>query len=289
MALQILWRVALFLLAFALIGALFFIPLASVLTGWSETFPASAQLCFDIAGALAILFATWLVTRFVDGRPFWTIGLSSRNSAKALAAGLAVGTFWIAVSIGTPWLAGWVSPEVPVGFSGSLLLVSAVSVFFNVLTQQLLLCGYILQTIRSRSNVCVAVLASAALFSAYHAGAFQVGWLPAINVFAAGVLFCLAYAATNTLWFPVAIHFAWNLLLGPVFGLIVSGTGRLSLGWRMFAVDGPALFTGGAFGLEGGLVVTLTTMLLIVAMALLLRKQRTRARDESAARPTSSH
>ncbi len=112
---------------------------------------------------------------------------------------------------------------------------------------------------------------SAALFAGIHAGAFQGAWLPAVNVFSAGVLFCLAYGVSGNLWFPVSIHFAWNLLLGPVLGLTVSGTGELGLGWSVFSVDGPELFTGGAFGVEGGLVVTLTTAILITVLALFWR------------------
>jgi len=282
--LQILWRVTVFVLAFALIGALFIVPLASALSEWADTFPRRAQLYADIVGAVAILAATWVMTRFVDRRPFRTIGLAPKNAPRDLAAGLTVGVVWLAMSVGGLWAAGWASPEDPVALSGSLLLVSATSVFFNVLTQQLLLCGYILQTIRSRTNFHVALLVSAALFSSYHAGVFQGAWLPAVNVFAAGVLFCLAYVVTGNLWFPVAMHFAWNLLLGPVFGLTVSGTGKMGLGWRMFTVDGPALFTGGAFGVEGGLVVTFSTTLLIFAFVLFRYRQRARVSIEEPAR-----
>jgi len=288
LALQILWRVALFVLAFALISALFFVPLASVLSGWADAFPVRAQLYADTAGAVAMLAATWVMTRFVDRRPFWTIGLAFRNAPRDMAAGLAVGIGWLAVSVGGAWAAGWASFEVPVAFSGSLLLVAATSVFFNVLTQQLLLCGYIFQTIRSRANFLVALLVSAALFSAYHAGVFQGAWLPAVNVFTAAVLFCLAYGITGNLWFPVAIHFAWNLLLGPVLGLTVSGTAQMGLGWRMFVVEGPAHFTGGAFGLEGGLVVTLTTTLFIVAMIRFRSRQRVQESNDSSVSPRES-
>lgn len=267
MTLQILWRVALFMLAFGLIGALLIVPLASALTDWQETFPILAQLFFDIAGAIAMLAATWLLTRFVDHRTFQSIGLAPKNAPRSLAAGLALGAIWLALSVGGVWAAGWTSLQTPVAVSGSLLLLLAASVFLNTLTQQLLLCGYILQTIRSRANSHVSMLASAALFSAYHAGAYHGAWLPIINVFGAALLFCLAYEVAGNLWFPVGIHFAWNLLLGPVLGLTVSGTEKMGLGWQVFSVHGPPLFTGGGFGLEGGLVVTVTSLLLIVAIA----------------------
>lgn len=70
------------------------------------------------------------------------------------------------------------------------------------------------------------------------------------------------------------MRFAWNLLLGPVLGLTVSGTDQLGLGWCMLALEGPEVFTGGSFGLEGGLIVTLTTSLLIGGLLLVRSRQR---------------
>jgi hypothetical protein len=159
-----------------------------------------------------------------------------------------------------------------------MLLWVAIALLFNVLTQQLLLCGYIFQTIRTQTSLGVALVVSAALFSGYHASAFQGEWLPALNVFAAGLLFCLAYCLTGSLWFPISIHFAWNILLGPVLGLAVSGSGHFGSGIQVFVIQGPALFTGGAFGLEGGLVVTFTTVVGVVALLFLLQQREQKAR-----------
>jgi len=271
--LAILWRTSLFVLAFALLSALFIVPFAGALSEWRGTYPIQTQLYFDIAGAGAMFAATWIMTRFVDHRPFQSIGLSPDHLLRDLAIGLAVGTAWLLVSVGSAWLAGWASSTIPSNFSGIVLVWAAISLFFNVLTQQMLLCGYIFQTIRSRTNFILTLLISAALFSTYHAGAFQGSWLPVLNVFAAGALFCLAYNLTGNLWLPIAVHFAWNLLLGPVLGLTVSGSTHLGAGWTVFAIDGPALFTGGSFGLEGGLIVTLTTSAFIVAIVLYRRRR----------------
>lgn len=177
-----------------------------------------------------------------------------------------MGTSWIAASVAVVWACGWVTFQPPPAISWATLIVAAAGVLFNVITQQILLCGYIFHTIQHRSNLATAVFVSAVLFAAYHAGAYKGVMLPAINVFLAGLLFCLAYALTSNLWLPVAMHFAWNLLLGPVLGLTVSGSGHLGSGWRVLQLEGPALFTGGAFGLEGSLAVTLTTGVTIAAL-----------------------
>ena len=47
----------------------------------------------------------------------------------------------------------------------------------------------------------------------------------------------------------------WNYAQGPLFGFPVSGLGFGTI--MKTTVTGPALWTGGAFGPEGGLLVTL--------------------------------
>lgn len=270
---QIIWRVLAFFIAFGMITALFIIPMTLAPSDWTDEWPIQMQLYADVAGALAMFAATWIMLRFVDRRPFRSIGFGGVSVWRDLGAGLGLGAGWLALSVGVAWIAGWVTVRAPAGFSLPLLLLASIGVLFNVLTQQLLLCGYILQTIRSRSNFLVALVVSAVLFSTYHFGAFEGAWLPAVNVFVAGTLFCLAYGVTGNLWLPAAIHFTWNLLLGPALGLTVSGTGDMGLGWTVFAIEGPAAFTGGQFGLEGGLVVTFTTAILIVAIIVRARQK----------------
>ncbi len=272
----ILWRTISFFVLFGVLGAVVIVPVASKLEDWKASSSAAAHLYPDFAGLLAILAATWIMTRFVDHRPFRTVGFAPGTVVRDIALGLALGALWLTLSVGIAWACGWATWQGRVSMTGGELLEAGGAIFFNVLTQQLLLCGYIFQTIRSRTNFALALLLSAALFSVFHAGAFEGALLPAVNVFAVGVLFCAAFQVTGNLWLPASLHFAWNFLLGPVFGLTVSGSDSLGLGWTAFAIEGPALFTGGAFGLEGGLVVTLTTGALAVALLLMLHRARGR-------------
>jgi membrane protease YdiL (CAAX protease family) len=270
---RILWRSGLFLFTWALILAPFFVLFGSRLAKWEQTSPIEARLYADIASAVTILAATWLMTRFIDHRPFLTIGFEFDHIIRDFLVGLAVGSIWLGVSVGIAWLFGWASPIVPIGFAWPVLVGTAISMLFIVLAQELLLCGFIFQTIRRQSNIIIAIVVSAILFAGYHAGAFKGEWLPVLNVFAAGLLFCLAYIMTGNLWFPISIHFAWDVLLGPVLGLTESGKSNLGGGWKMFTVNGPPLFTGGTIGLEGGLIVTLTIFVSIVLMYLFQRQK----------------
>ena len=271
--LVVLGRLGLFVLVFAVLSAIAIVPLATLLSGWAETRPAQFQLYVDLAGAVAILLTTWIAVKMVDKRPFSTAGLHLGHVRRDLSLGLVAGVAWLGLSIGILVAAGWASPQDLPVFSVAALSIAGVSVLLNVLTQQLLVFGYILQTIRAKTGLPIAIAVSAILFSAIHVAAFEGAWIPPINVLGAGLVFSLAYAITGNLWLPIGIHFGWNMLLGPVLGLTVSGTGSLGLGWTAFEITGPAQFTGGAFGIEGGLIVTFTTCALSAILILMLTRK----------------
>lgn len=269
----VLGRLGLFVLAFAIATGGTITPLVTALSDWTTEHPASADFLINAMGAVSILAATWVMTRFVDKRHFLSVGFDWKNAFGDLSRGLTIGALWLGSSVGLLLIMGFATAQAPVGFSSQLALIAAASVLLNVLTQQLLVVGYIFQTVRAKGGFALALFVSSFLFSVLHIGAFEGALIPPFNVFAAGAVFCFAYGITGNLWFPIAIHFAWNVLLGPLLGLTISGTGRLGLGWRFFEIEGPDLITGGAFGLEGGLVVTLTTTTLVMILFFVYRRR----------------
>jgi hypothetical protein len=92
---------------------------------------------------------------------------------------------------------------------------------------------------------------TAALFGALHAANPGGTLLGLLNVTLAGLLLGGAYVLTDRLALSIGIHVAWNVAVGPVFGLPVSG---LTTSSALFAVEpGSGPLAGGAFGPEGGL------------------------------------
>lgn len=273
---KIVWRLGLFFIGWGLLLAAFFLPYGPKLATLVKTYPIEAQLYTNIASAMTILIITWLATRFIDHRSFKTIGFTFDHIFRDLQAGFVLGVAWLSVSVGTALILGWAFLKLPIGFAWPVLIGAAIAMLFNVLTQELLLCGFIFQTIRDKSNVIIAIIVSSILFSGYHAGAFKGEWLLVVNVFGAGLLFCLAYVTTKNLWLPISLHFTWNVLLGPVLGLTESGKNNLGGNWKMVVVKGPQLITGGEFGLEGGLIVTITVFLMIFFIYHFLARRRSK-------------
>jgi membrane protease YdiL (CAAX protease family) len=157
-------------------------------------------------------------------------------------------------------LFGWAHWEVSGTFAMTAIALATVAMLLNTVTQEVLVRGYMQQTVQSRFGRWAGVLASALFFLGLHAGVIKDQPLPAISLFAAGILLGTAYAVTGNLWLPIGLHFGWNLLQGPVFGQPVSGQ-ALDAGGQLLEVAGPALMTGGKFGVEGGLIGIAITML----------------------------
>ncbi len=109
--------------------------------------------------------------------------------------------------------------------------------------------GYVFQKIRQWNRV-VAILVTALVFALLHLGNTGVSAPAVLNLILAGVLLALAYERYRRLWFPIGIHFVWNVLSGPILGYGVSGYNAQSTLVRTVAA-GPAWLTGGAFGIEG--------------------------------------
>ena len=65
----------------------------------------------------------------------------------------------------------------------------------------------------------------------------------------------LAYFKTRSLWLPYGLHLGWNVGLGMIAGLPLSGMKVASL-WTT-TVSGSIWLLGGEYGPEGGILGTL--------------------------------
>jgi uncharacterized protein len=269
----IVWKTGLFFILWGILLAPFMVPFASQFESIRRTHPLRLQLYFEVTGAATILAVAWFMAHFIDRRSFVSLGFATDHLIRDLLLGLNFGTGWLALSVAILWLARGVQVQPGVIMSGAFLASTAAALFVNTVTQEVLARSYIFQTIRSQTNVTVAVIATAFLFMAYHAGAYHGSWLPPFNVFLAGILFGMAYQLTGNLWLPIGIHFAWNFLISPVLGLAVSGNSQTWSRWQLMTLQGPTSLSGGDFGLEGGLVVTLTTVLGILLLFIFFRRR----------------
>lgn len=216
----------------------------------------SLLLPISVLQVIDVLVLTYLFRRLIDRKPFRSLGLDTRPgwTAEALVGfllGLAAMALIFAVEMG----AGWAVAR-PAGGSWDslgLMLLGYLATYVAVaVSEELMFRGYLLQTLLEWPGTWWAALLAALIFSAFHSLNPGVSGLALAHLTVAGLVFVGSYLATRRLWLAMGLHLAWNFFQGPVFGFPVSGAaphGLLSL-----SATGPALFTGGAFGPEGGLL-----------------------------------
>ena len=80
-----------------------------------------------------------------------------------------------------------------------------------------------------------------------------------INIVLLGLFLGLPYVLSGELAMPIALHISWNIFQGLIFGFPVSGEYH-NLSIIAIEQAGPQIWTGGAFGPEGGLIGSIASV-----------------------------
>ncbi len=257
-----------------------FLAAIEEITATGEADPeAIAVLVTELTNALpdwvmlVQLFATVLATggtilycRFLEKRPISSLGLRRGHFLREYGIGAGIGILLISAPVGICLLTGSLRLEA-VSFSPVLWVLFLVGFLLQGMSEEVICRGFMMVSISRRNAVWVAVLVNAVTFALLHLGNPGVGPLPLCNIALFGVLESVYVLKRGDLWGACAIHSLWNFFQGNVFGVSVSGTGAGPSPLTSTLVEGRDWLTGGAFGLEGGLVVTLV---LVVATLLIV-------------------
>ena len=137
------------------------------------------------------------------------------------------------------------------------------------LHEEILMRGYAFQRLAAWSRT-GAVAIGSLVFALLHLANLGMGTIAFMNIMLGGVLLSLAFFIRSSLWVPIGLHFGWNFASGPVLGHEVSGYDPESSLWR--TIDGgPRWLSGGSFGIEASLWITLVELALIALLIARLR------------------
>lgn len=230
----------------------------------------------------AILLAGWWMARVVDRRAFADYGFHfSRRWWADFCFGLLLGAALMALVFLIEWLAGWVRvvelwrSDPPILWFGLAFLAPVVLYVVVAIAEELLTRGNQILNLTEGTTthlgytyaVLFAWIVSSVIFGLLHVFNPHASWVSTTNLALMGFMFGLGYVLTGELALPIGLHITWNLVQGNFYGFPVSG--KMQFGTSIVAIEqhGPALWTGGAFGPEAGLLgilVTVAGMLAII-------------------------
>ena len=242
---------------------------------------------------MAVGYVLIIITYFIHAGRVWKIkGFKNKIEAcgyplssaghilRRYGLGFLFGFLMMSCTVGIMFITGQIT------FSGFSLSLSGLGAFlFNLImwfpqgaSEELMFRGFMMSSFNRRFKPVVGIIVSSLMFSAFHS--LNSGYTPlaSVNLVLIALLFALIYVLTGDIWMTSAMHTAWNLTQGNIYGLQVSGNDAAnSVVTAIYDGKASSLITGGAFGPEGGLATTAVTAvcLVIVTVLLVLKKKKT--------------
>ncbi len=223
-------------------------------------------------GMLLVALVVSALLMSADGHSLASLGIPFNAGAlRNFALGILVGIVPALVVLGFAMAFGGIRYQ---GASGSLLEYlstggwTLVVLAFPAAAEEVLFRGYPMRVLMEGFGTGFALVATSTLFAFIHMGNPEVGSFAIANIAIAGVFLGVVYLKTGSLWWATGAHLGWNFATGFLADLPVSGLRIVDAPLLEATSTGNPLLTGGAFGLEGGV---LTTGVLLLGTAVLAR------------------
>ena len=215
---------------------------------------------------MASVIVAYVVLTFAMEARVWPYEIEPRR-LLGLVKGMLLGAVVIAACVGILALAGVYSVTGVNSDYSPWLDLLLLGVAAGV-TEEIQMRGAVFRLTEEFLGTWGAVAVSALAFGLMHlSNANATLWGAIAIALEAGILLAAVYVLTRSLWWCIGVHFAWNIVEGPVFGSIVSASGTQN-SWLIGSWTGPEILTGGQFGLEASIVPVILSGGLGVALLL---------------------
>ena len=128
--------------------------------------------------------------------------------------------------------------------------------------------GFIFRIIEEKLGSYIAMIISGFLFGILHFIDPNCSLFEALLISIPGLLLVVAYMYSRNLWFPIAIHFAWNFTQDFIYGVYETGRSLI-----IPTLEGSKWFTGGVIGVEGSIQAIIFSLIATIILLLLCHKK----------------
>ena len=224
---------------------------------------------------ISIVVAVLAVTSYIVLYKFYEkrkiTELSVKGLSRNLFWGLVLGVLLQSLTIFVIYLYGGFSV---VSVNSFIFLIPSLTMAFtSAIFKEILLRGIIFRLIEEKLGSYIALAISALIFGALHLANPNSSIVAALGIaIQAGLLLGAAYIYSKNLWFPIALHFAWNFTQSGIFGASTSGH-AISKSLLTTKIEGAELITGGQFGPEGSIQATLFCLIAAIILLILSHRQ----------------
>ena len=151
-----------------------------------------------------------------------------------------------------------------------------ISVFLNVVMQELLVRGYLYQFLKQKSNILIATIVTTGIFTLLHGGAIEAGIVPVFNVLTMSVFMTFLLEWSKSIWAPIIAHYLWNAVGSLVFNGVLLADDYPHILNAVFV--GNDIISGGVCRIEGSILVLIENSILGIMIGFLSVMKRTATR-----------
>jgi membrane protease YdiL (CAAX protease family) len=197
--------------------------------------------------------------------------LSSVSLAKNLITGILLGTILQSLTVFVIYLN---KGFFVISVNNFIYVLPFLATAFGVaIIEETLFRGIIFRITEEKLGSYLALAISAFIFGALHLANPHSSLAGATSVaIEAGLLLGAAFIYSKNLWFPIAIHFAWNFTQSGIYGAATSGH-IISKSLLTTRIEGPDFITGGEFGPEGSVQAVLFCLIAAIVLMVLSHRQ----------------
>ena len=227
------------------------------------------DLVNGIGIASAAILSYVLLYRFYEKRAISELGI--RSIGKNIGLGITIGFGLQSLTIAVIYLANGYQIE---SVNSVWAVIPALAMgFMSAISEEILIRGILFRHLEEKLGSYIALGISALIFGALHLANDGSSLIAGLGIaLQAGLLLGAAYIYTKNLWFPIAIHFAWNFSQSGIYGASTSGH-TLSTSLIKSKIEGNEIITGGAFGPEASIQATVFCLIVAVVLIIVNKKQ----------------
>lgn len=232
---------------------------------------------------IAMILLTMLFCKVIQKRKMRSLGFRKEGMLKEYGIGLGVGFVIFSIAVLLCLITGSLQLGASANFALGTWILFGLGYMIQGMAEEVLCRSYLMTSIARRYPMWVAVILNALFFAALHLGNSGISFLAFVNLTLFGVFASVYFIKRGNIWGIGAVHSIWNFVQGNFYGIKVSGMDTSCSVFASTMTEGRDLINGGAFGLEGGLAVTIV---LVVGILILLTKPAKDVAVESAAEET---
>ena len=219
------------------------------------------------------IIACVIFCKCIEKRSLYSMGFVKKNALLSYILGFFAGLLMLFAAYLICALTGalefeGVNPSLDMKF----FLLFLVAFIIQGASEEIFMRGFLMISAARNSSIASAVVLNSVIFAFLHYGNNGFGLVPLLNLLLFGIFASLYMLRSGSIWGVCAIHTMWNFTQGNIFGLPVSGMNLHESLFLSTVSEIRASTNGGAFGLEGGVAVTLVLMISIMLVVFIPSK-----------------